>query len=83
MLTFVNIFFISGMCYLVLALYRKLGVTLRGYIISAVVVGIVSPFTKQLVSDYVFLGYVFGRMIRRILKRKRETSTKRAGFCAA
>ena len=28
-LTFVNIFFISGMCYLVLALYRKLGVKLR------------------------------------------------------
>ena len=93
MLTFVNIFFIAGMCYLVLAVYRKLKVSLRGYVISAVIVGIVSPFTKLLVSDnpalnwildmtfggkgetsfcffpylsYVFLGYVFGKVLRRI-----------------
>ena len=51
MLTFVNIFFIAGMCYLVLAVYRKLNVSLRGYVISAVIVGIISPFTKLLVSD--------------------------------
>ena len=92
-LTFVNIFFISGMCYLVLAIYRKLGVSLRGYIISAIIVAIISPFAKLLVSDnsainwildmtfggkgetsfcffpylsYVFLGYVFGKILRRI-----------------
>ena len=57
-LTFVNIFFISGMCYLVLALYRKLGVKLSGYIISAVIVGIVSPFTKQLVTDNAALNWI-------------------------
>ena len=50
MLTFVNIFFISGMCYLILALYRKLNVKLHWYVISAVIVGIVTPFTKLLVS---------------------------------
>lgn len=81
------------MCYLVLAIYRKLGVSLRGYIISAIIVAIISPFAKLLVSDnsainwildmtfggkgetsfcffpylsYVFLGYVFGKILRRI-----------------
>ena len=48
-LTFVNIFFISGMCYLVLALYKKLNVKPGGYIISAIVVGIVTPFTLSLI----------------------------------
>lgn len=106
-LTFVNIFFISGMCYLVLALYRKLGVKLSGYIISAVIVGIVSPFTKQLVTDnaalnwildmtfggkgetsfcffpylsYVFLGYVFGKVIRRIPENKKGNFYKKSGI---
>ena len=58
MLTFVNIFFIAGMCYLVLAVYRKLKVSLRGYVISAVIVGIVSPFTKLLVSDNPALNWI-------------------------
>ena len=107
MLTFVNIFFISGMCYLVLALYRKLNVKLSGYIISAVVVGIVSPFTKLLVSDnpalnwildmtfggkgetsfcffpylsYVFLGYVFGKVIRRIPENEKGNFYKKSGI---
>ena len=106
-LTFVNIFFISGMCYLVLALYRKLGVKLSGYIISAVIVGIVSPFTKQLVTDnaalnwildmtfgskgetsfcffpylsYVFLGYVFGKVIRRIPENEKGNFYKKSGI---
>ena len=107
MLTFVNIFFISGMCYLILALYRKLNVKLSGYIISAIVVGIVSPFTKLLVSDnpalnwildmtfggkgetsfcffpylsYVFLGYVFGKVIRRIPENEKGNFYKKSGI---
>ena len=107
MLTFVNIFFIAGMCYLVLAIYRKLNVKLRGYIISAVIVGIVSPFTGLLVSDnpafnwildmtfggkgetsfcffpylsYVFLGYVFGKVIRRVPENEKGTFYKKSGI---
>ena len=107
MLTFVNIFFIAGMCYLVLAVYRKLKVSLRGYVISAVIVGIVSPFTKLLVSDnpalnwildmtfggkgetsfcffpylsYVFLGYVFGKVLRRIPEDEKGNFYKESGI---
>lgn len=107
MLTFVNIFFISGMCYFVLALYRKLNVRLSGYIISAIVVGIVSPFTKLLISDnqalnwildmtfggkgetsfcffpylsYVFLGYVFGKVIRRVSENEKGNFYKKSGI---
>lgn len=107
MLTFVNIFFISGMCYLVLALYKKLGVTLTGYIVSAVVVGLVSPFTGKLVSDnpalnwildmtfggkgetsfcffpylsFVFLGYVFAKVIRRVPEAKKAAFYKKSGL---
>lgn len=106
-LTFVNIFFISGMCYLVLALYKKLNVKLSGYIISAIVVGIVTPFTKLLVSDnpalnwildmtfggkgetsfcffpylsYVFLGYVFAKVIRRIPEEEKGDFYKKSGI---
>ena len=106
-LTFVNIFFISGMCYLVLAIYRKLNVKISGYVISAVIVGIVSPFTKMLVSDnqalnwildmtfggkgetsfcffpylsYVFLGYVFGKVIRRVSENEKGNFYKKSGI---
>ena len=106
-LTFVNIFFISGMCYLVLAIYRKLNVKISGYVISAVIVGIVSPFTKMLVSDnqalnwildmtfggkgetsfcffpylsYVFLGYVFGKVIRRVPEDEKADFYKKSGI---
>ena len=106
-LTFVNIFFISGMCYLVLALYRKLNVKLEGYVISAVIVGLVSPFTKLLVSDnqalnwildmtfggkgetsfcffpylsYVFLGYVFGKVLRRVPENEKGNFYKKSGL---
>ena len=107
MLTFVNIFFIAGMCYLMLAVYRKLNVSLRGYVISAVIVGIISPFTKLLVSDdpalnwildmtfggkgetsfcffpylsYVFLGYVFGKVLRRIPEDEKGDFYKESGI---
>ena len=106
MITFVNIFFIAGMCYLVLAIYRKLNVKLSGYIISAVIVGIISPFTGLLVSDnpalnwildmtfggkgetsfcffpylsYVFLGYVFGKVIRRVPENEKGNFYKKSG----
>ena len=106
MLTFVNIFFIAGMCYLVLAIYRKLNVKLSGYIISAVIVGIISPCTGLLVSDnpalnwildmtfggkgetsfcffpylsYVFLGYVFGKVIRRVPENEKGNFYKKSG----
>ena len=107
MLTFVNIFFISGMCYLVLALYRKFNVKLGGYIISALIVGIVTPFTKLLVSDnqalnwlldmtfggkgetsfcffpylsYVFLGYVFAKVIRKVPEDEKGAFYKKSGL---
>lgn len=107
MLTFVNIFFISGMCYLVLALYKKLNVKLGGYIISALIVGILTPFTKQLVSDnqalnwildmtfggkgetsfcffpylsYVFLGYVFAKVLRRVSEDEKGAFYKKSGL---
>ena len=106
MLTFVNIFFIAGMCYLVLAIYRKLNVKLSGYIISTVIVGIISPFTGLLVSDnpalnwildmtfggkgetsfcffpylsYVFLGYIFGKVIRRVPENEKGNFYKKSG----
>lgn len=106
-LTFVNIFFISGMCYLVLAIYRKLNVKLGGYIISAVIVGIISPFANMMVSDnqllnwildmtfggkgetsfcffpylsYVFLGYVFGKVIRRVPENEKDKFYKKSGI---
>lgn len=106
MLTFVNIFFIAGVCYLVLAIYRKLNVKLSGYIISTVIVGIISPFTGLLVSDnpalnwildmtfggkgetsfcffpylsYVFLGYVFGKVIRRVPENEKGNFYKKSG----
>ena len=107
MLTFVNIFFISGMCYFILAIYKKLGVKPVGYIISAVIVGLLSPFTALLVSDhpalnwildmtfggkgetsfcffpylsYVFLGYVFGMVIRRIPEKEKGNFYKKTGI---
>lgn len=46
------------MCYLVLAIYRKLGVSLRGYIISAIIVAIISPFAKLLVSDNSAINWI-------------------------
>ena len=46
------------MCYLVLALYKKLNVKPGGYIISAIVVGIVTPFTRLLVSDNQALNWI-------------------------
>lgn len=94
------------MCYLVLAIYRKLEVKLSGYIISAVIVGILSPFTKLLISDnqalnwildmtfggkgetsfcffpylsYVFLGYVFGKVIRRVPENEKGEFYKKSG----
>ena len=106
MLTFVNIFFISGMCYLVLAIYRKLDVKLSGYIISAVIVGLVAPFAKLLITDnqavnwildmtfggkgetsfcffpylsYVFLGCVFGKVLRRVPENEKGTFYKKSG----
>ena len=107
MLTFVNIFFISGMCYFILAIYKKLGIKPVGYIISAVIVGLISPFTALLVSDhpvlnwildmtfggkgetsfcffpylsYVFLGYVFGMVIRRIPEKEKGIFYKKTGI---
>lgn len=73
----------------------------------AVIVGIVSPFTKQLVTDnaalnrildmtfggkgetsfcffpylsYVFLGYVFGKVIRRIPENEKGNFYKKSGI---
>jgi len=93
MITFVNIFFISGMCYLVLAIYKAIRMPLMGYVISAIVVGIISPYLGTICSEnevlnwildmsfggkgetsfcffpylsYVFMGYVFAKMLRKI-----------------
>lgn len=106
MLTFINIFFISGMCYLVLAIYKAIKMPLIGYGISALLVGIISPFTGTLVSEnaalnwildvtfggkgeatfcffpyisFVFLGYIFAKLIRRIKTEDKKDFYKLAG----
>ncbi len=110
MLTFVNIFFISGMCYLVLAIYKAIRMPLIGYIISAIVVGIVSPYLGTICSEnealnwildmtfggkgetsfcffpylsYVFLGYVFAKLLRKIQEKDKAEFYLKSGIISA
>jgi len=110
MITFVNIFFISGMCYLVLAIYKAIHMPLIGYIISAVVVGIISPFLGTISSEnealnwildmsfggkgetsfcffpylsYVFMGYVFAKVIRKIQEKDKADFYIKSGIISA
>jgi len=58
MITFVNIFFISGMCYFVLAVYKAVHMPLMGYVISAIAVGITSPYLGTLCSGNEALNWI-------------------------
>lgn len=58
MLTFVNIFFIAGMCYLVMAMYKALRMPVYVYAISAVAVSIISPYANKLKSDNKVLKWI-------------------------
>ncbi len=109
-ITFVNIFFISGACYLVLALYKAIHMPLMGYIISAIVVGMISPYMGTICSEneavnwildmsfggkgetsfcffpylsYVFMGYVFAKVIRKISERDKAEFYKKSGLISA
>jgi len=110
MITFVNIFFISGMCYFVLAIYKAIRMPLVGYIISAVVVGILSPYMGTICSEnealnwildmsfggkgetsfcffpylsYVFMGYVFAKVIRKIQEKDKAEFYIKSGIVSA
>lgn len=110
MLTFVNIFFISGMCYLVLAIYKAIRMPLMGYIISAIVVGMISPYLGTICSgnealnwildmsfggkgetsfcffpylSYVFMGYVFAKVIRKIQEKDKAGFYIKSGIISA
>ncbi len=110
MITFVNIFFISGMCYLVLAIYKAIRMPLVGYIISAIVVGIISPYLGTICSEnealnwildmtfggkgqtsfcffpylsYVFSGYVFAKVIRKIQEKDKAEFYMKSGIISA
>lgn len=55
---FINIFFISGIIYLVLALLAKLRLPLLGYIALAVLVAVLAPFIYGTEVDIPVIGYV-------------------------
>lgn len=106
-LTFVNIFFIAGMGYLVLAILKKIKLPTWGYIVGALTVALITPSAAGLKSDnkalgwildmtfggmektsfpffpflsFVFLGYVFARLMRRIREEDKGEFYKLAGL---
>lgn len=58
MLTFINIFFISGMCYFVLALFKRIKVPVWGYAAAAVIVALLAPFLGKITSGNVALNWI-------------------------
>lgn len=99
MIRFLNIFFIAGMGYLVLALLRVIHMPLWGYVISAILVAVLSPVGAKLTTEsywinvildavfggmglasfpffpylsFVFLGYVFGKILRLVQPEQKE-----------
>ena len=68
MLTYINVFFIAGMCYLVIALLRKLRLPMFGYAGLGVLLFVISPFlymndktTGNKIVDYILMTFVGGR----------------------
>lgn len=66
MIRFLNIFYIAGMGYLVLSFLRVIHMPLWGYVISAILVAVLSPVGAKLTTDSywinVILDAVFGGM---------------------
>lgn len=60
---YINIFFITGIIYLVLALLRKLNMNIAGYIIIGAAVSIVAPFLFGTNVDVPVLGYLMKLLI--------------------
>jgi len=69
MLAYINVFFIAGVCYLVIAALRKLNLSAVWYIVLAAVLFAVNPFlymldktTGNAIADYVLTTFVGGRV---------------------
>ena len=60
---YINIFFITGIIYLVLALLRKLNMNIAGYIIIGAAVSIAAPFLYGTTVDVPVLGYIMKLLI--------------------
>lgn len=60
---YINIFFITGIIYLVLALLRKLNRNIAGYVIIGVAVSIAAPFLYGKPVDVPLLGYIMKLLI--------------------
>lgn len=60
---YINIFFITGIIYLVLALLVKIRLTMSGYIVLAAVVAIIAPIVYGTEVDIPVLGYVVTLLI--------------------
>ncbi len=68
MLEYINIFFIAGVCYLVLAVLRKTKLSAKWYIVFALVLFLVNPFlymngktTGNEIADYILTTFAGGR----------------------
>ncbi len=60
---YTNIFFITGIIYLVLALLKKLGVKTVWYVIIGAAVGIIAPFVYGTPVDVPVIGYLIKLLI--------------------
>ncbi len=60
---FINIFFITGIIYLVLALLRKIQVPVFGYLILAVVISVAAPQVYETTIDIPVIGYIVTLLI--------------------
>ena len=60
---YINIFFITGIIYLVLALFRKLNINTAGYVVIGAAVSIAAPFLYGTTVDVPVLGYIMRLLI--------------------
>ena len=60
---YINIFFITGIIYLVLALLKKLNMNMAGYLIIGAAVSIIAPFLYGKPVDVPVLGYIMKLLI--------------------
>ena len=60
---YINIFFITGMIYIVMALLKKLNMNIAGYVITGAAVSIIAPFLYGKPVDVPVLGYIMKLLI--------------------
>ncbi len=60
---YINIFFITGIIYLVLALLRKLNINTAGYVVIGAALSIAAPFLYGTTVDVPVLGYIMKLLI--------------------